>query len=284
MEPIQRKVFSPQDRLEVQDAVIEAVTKDPERFLALYVKDARSFEGRFISADLFKDCFEQYSASRESRNRYNAPVHNAAAVLASEQYRRVIADASDKRRDTVVFLTGIPGAGKTSSVLDSGELPETCQAVFEGQLSRPEPSIIKIQQALDAGFKVRIDVVHVKPETALTNTLRRFDGYGRGASINVMAEIQGNLPAGLAEVHRRFGDRVGLHILDHRDLSQPKIYEKWDNLDILKSEGNHEQIRQRLDVDLERRRAEISDAAWRQAKGLAPEGTVHSRPVGERHE
>ena len=80
MEPIQRKTFSPQDRQDVEDAVIEAVEKNPKMFLSLYAKDARSFGGRYISADLFKEFFEQYNVSKESRNRYNAPVHNAAAV------------------------------------------------------------------------------------------------------------------------------------------------------------------------------------------------------------
>ena len=88
----------------------------------MYVADPRSFGGRYIAADLFKETFAAYAESRESRNRYNAPVHNSAAVLSAEQFRRVLRQADDPARDTVVLLTGIPGAGKTSSVLAGGGL------------------------------------------------------------------------------------------------------------------------------------------------------------------
>lgn len=90
----------------MESAVIRAVEHDPEPFLRAYAADARSFGGRYVSADLFKEQFYLFNASNESRNRYNAPVHNAAAVLASEQLRRVLIDRSDPRRDTFVFLTG----------------------------------------------------------------------------------------------------------------------------------------------------------------------------------
>jgi dephospho-CoA kinase len=283
LEPIKRVGFSPQDRQDVENMVIETVECDPEPFFRAYISDGRSFDGRYISADLFKELFPPFQASNESRNRYNAPVHNAAAVLAAEQFRRVVADRSDQRRDTVVFLTGIPGAGKTTAVLEAGEFPDSYQAVFEGQISRPAPTISKIQQVLNAGLKAQITVVHALSENAFANTLKRFKGYGRGASINVMADIQGNLPDGLLEVHRHFGDRVALHVIDKRDPVYPKWLIGWDNLSILRSEGNHEQIKQRLDAILEQQRPNLSDAAWRQAKGLAPAELVHERTMGAGH-
>ena len=200
MEPIKRQTFEQPDRQAVQDAVIEAVQTNPEQFLRTYVADERSYGGRYISADLFKEKFAQFDESKETRNRYNTPVHNAAAVLASEQYRRAVADNSEPQRDTVVFLTGVPGAGKTTSVLRDRQFPDDYRAIFEGQLSRPAPTIAKIQQALDAGLKPQIMAVHALPEKALENTLQRFNEYGRGAGISVMAEIQGGLPDGLLEV------------------------------------------------------------------------------------
>ena len=100
LEPIKRVGFSPQDRQDVENMVIEAVERDPEPFILAYTLDSRSFDGRYVSADLFKEQFAPFRASSDSRNRYNAPVHNAAAVLAAEQFRRVVADHSDQRRDT----------------------------------------------------------------------------------------------------------------------------------------------------------------------------------------
>lgn len=264
--------------------MIEAVERDPERFLRAYVADERSYGGRFISADLFKEQFAQFAHSKESRNRYNTPVHNAAAVLAAEQYRRVVADGSEPWRDKVIFLTGIPGAGKTTSVLRDRQFPDDCRAVFEGQLSRPAPGIAKIRQAVDAGWKPQILAVHALPENALENTLIRFDEYGRGASINVMAEIQGGLPDGLQKVRERFGDAVALYIVDYRDRAHPKMFEGWDNLDVLRSEGNHEYIKQRLATALEQQRTRISESAWRQAKSLAPLEHVYDRTMDAEHD
>ena len=281
--PIQRRTFEQADRQAVQDAVIEAVERDPEPFLRAYVADERSYGGRYISADLFKEQFAQFAQSKETRNRYNTPVHNAAAVLAAEQFRRKVADHSEPQRDKVIFLTGIPGAGKTSSVLQGRRFPDDYRVIFEGQLSRPASSIPKIQQALDAGLKPRIIAVHVLPENALQNTLQRFHEHGRGASINVMAEIQGNLPDGLLEIHERFGEQVALSVADYRNRALPRVFEGWENLNTLRSEGNHEYIKQRLETALEQQRVRISEPAWRQARGLAPDDHVHGANVDAGH-
>lgn len=109
LETITRRSFSQPDRAEVQERVAQQVERDPQRFLALYAADPRSFGGRYVNSDLMKETFAEYRESPEARNRYNAVVHNAAAVLAAEQYRRAIANNSDPSRDTAVFLTGIPG-------------------------------------------------------------------------------------------------------------------------------------------------------------------------------
>ena len=83
----------------------------------------QSFAGRYVCSDLFKETFPEFAASNEARGRYNNPLHNSAAVLASEQFRRMVQDPADPGRNTVIFLTGVPGAGKTTAVLDNEELP-----------------------------------------------------------------------------------------------------------------------------------------------------------------
>ena len=200
----------------------------------------------------------------------NAPSHNAAAVLASEQFRRILAEPAEPGRDRVVLLTGIPGAGKTSSVLENGVLPRHTHAVYEGQLATPDVAIAKVKQVLDAGLTPVIMVAHTTPERALENTLTRFSEIGRGASIGVMATIQGGLPAGLSAVRERYGDAVELRVMDRRNFADPKVLSGWDNLPILESEGNHERIKQRLTQHLEQQRGHLSESAYRQAAGLAP--------------
>ncbi|HEX7883612.1 MAG TPA: hypothetical protein VF499_12845, partial [Afipia sp.] len=158
LEPIRSLNVAEPDRADVQRRVIDAVQADPERFLTAYVAHKDSFGGRYVCADLMKDVIPEFAASKEARGRYNAVVHNAAAVLAAEQYRRVIADDSDPNRNLALFVTGMPGAGKTSTVqataMAAGGLSEDVRVIFEGQLVNAESSVEKVGQALDAGCRV----------------------------------------------------------------------------------------------------------------------------------
>ncbi len=251
MEDIKLREFKEADRQQVQLDVVQAVQLNPRLFQEKYLADHRAFEGRYVCADLYKEVFPQYAASNDTRMRYNAVVHNAAAVLSSQLFRDNLAEGVRGAANTVVFLTGIPGAGKTSHVAPYGSLPQEAAMIFEGQLSNPPSGLEKIQGAIQSGFKVEIVVVHALPENALNNTFKRFTEMGRGASVNVMSEIQGKLPHGLQAIRGAFGDAVGLRVVDVRDRSrEPTVHRGWSSLDIIKSEGNHEDIKQRLVKEL----------------------------------
>jgi len=260
--------------MRVQDEAIASAQTNTEQHIAAYKADPRSFGGRYVAADLFKETFvDTFASSKEARNVYNTPVHNAAAVLSSEQFRRVLEQSDDPARDTVIFLTGVPGAGKTSSILTTGALAPNVRAVFEGQLVKPETTIPKIQQVLDAGLQLVIIAVHTTPENALRNTLQRFGEEGRGASIGTMAMIQGGTPDGLRVVQQHFGEAVHLTVVDARDRANPRQVHGWDNgIQILHSEGNREDIATRLANELERLNVGggLTEAAYRQAAGKAP--------------
>jgi hypothetical protein len=288
MNEIQRKSFPQADRQQVQDEAIAAVMADPEPFIDAYKLDARSFGGRYVAADLFKETFPAFSASKEARNRYNTPIHNTAAVLSAELFSRNLAAPAEPGRDSVYFLTGSPGAGKTSMVLTQNVMPDNAHMIFEGQLSNYETSRAKIQEVLNAGFKPHIVAVHANPLNAMRNTLQRFDEEGRGASIEAIAGIQGNLPASLERLATHFGDRVTLEVIDVRDRNQPVQLAGFQHIDVLKSEGNHEQIKERLQhyIDDLRAAGRLSDDAYRQAAGLAPADRLDLGPqsVGGHHE
>lgn len=271
MENIIRRRFDEPDRSAVQDAAIESALQKTETHIADYVADPRSFAGRYVGADLFKETFGAFSQSKDARNRYNAPVHNSATVLAAEQLHRVL-ETPGIRRSVVVLLTGIPGAGKTSSVLAAGAFPPGHLAIYEGQLARSETALQKVAQVLDSGHRPVIMVAHATPESALQNTLKRFSEEGRGAGLGVMADIQGGLPRSLQTVQARYGGLVELRIADYRDRMNPRRLQGWDNLHVLESEGNRERIEQRLRAELARQHdaGNLSVAGFRQALGVPP--------------
>jgi hypothetical protein len=179
MKKISLNKYSQPDRQEIQERLAASVERDPEPYLEKYVSDSRSFEGRYVCSDLMKETFPEFAASNEARARYNAPVHNSAAVLADEQYFRLVADKSRPERDQAIFITGVPGAGKTTAVMSSGEPAQDVRFVYEGQLSNPATSMPKIQEAIEAGLIPTIVAVNLPPEIALQNTTNRFETEGR---------------------------------------------------------------------------------------------------------
>ena len=274
LESIGRRPYEERDRAEVQERIARAIEANPGPFFARYLAHPQSFGGRYVCSDLVKETFPEFSASPEARGRYNNPVHNSAAVLASEQFRRMVADLEAPReQDTVIFLTGVPGAGKTTAILSNDQLDPNVRVVYEGQLARPATVLPKIQQVLDAGMKPVIIAVHTPAEVALENTLRRFTREGRGASVEAMASIQGELPRGLWAIHEQFGEKVELQLFDRRGGMDTVVeWEGWEHLSQLESEGSYEQLKLRLYALLDRHEAEgvFSADAIAQARGLAP--------------
>lgn len=272
---INRLEFAHGDRQTVQAQAMKAVETDSPRLMDRYRELPEAHGGRYVCADLGKELFAEYNQSREARNRYNAPVHNSAAVLAAQLFEQAVLDHSHPERSRAVFLTGSPGSGKTTTVIRQGELDPNIAVVYEGQMFRAEQSYPKLDAALAQGLKPEIIAVQPRPETALENTFNRFDHVGRGASINVMAQIQGELAEGLRQIHAKYGDRVDLRVVDARQVAQDgqaTEYKGWQHLQLLQSEGSRDAIKDRLAAELERHRAAgtITDACYRQAAGQAP--------------
>lgn len=277
LEPIRLLTVTDPDRADVQRRVVDAVQADPERFLTAYAAHKDSFGGRYVCADLMKDVIPEYAASKEARGRYNAVVHNAAAVLAAEQYRRVVEDDSDPNRNRVLFVTGMPGAGKTSTVQATameagGRIGDDVRAIFEGQLVNAESSIEKVKQALDAGCVVSIAAVLPRAEQALEFSFKRFEEYGRGAGVGVMTQIQEGTPRGLSVLLERFGDKVAIGVYDVRDRDNPARHEGLAGIKVWNEELSHGSVRDRLNAEFERRRATglVSADCGRQFQGQPP--------------
>ncbi len=280
LEEIVRRQFAEPDRALVQDQVIAMVQADLEGLLEAYAGLPGSFGGRYVNSDMAKELFRAYAESRETRGRYDAAVHNAAAVLAAEQFRRQIVDLSDPDRIGALFLTGMPGAGKSTALmtgyrsLGSEQFAPGQRVVFEGQLSTPATSIEKVGQALEAGLRVAIVAVLPKAEEALANTFQRFQEFGRGATMYAMADIHEGLPASLRALQKEFGDRLNLNVLDVRVRSITENIPGEGGILAFEKELQNGSVRTRLADEAERLRESgaIDVDCYNQFLGIAPHG------------
>lgn len=281
LEEIRETFPTEPDRAEVEKRVIAATRANPAKLLREYRSFPDSANGRYVSADLMKEVFSDYAASRERRGRYNNIVHNSAAVLASAQFREAIQDRSDRKQIDALFITGIPGAGKTSAILTAG-VPDIARIVYEGQLI-DQSGQAKIAAAVEAGLKVKIVAVLPHIETALENTKKRFDNIGRGAAISTMAKIQEKTPDALTAIHERFGKQVVIEIADARDRANRRSLNYQNGVRLWKQENDRGSATERLNahLDLMRRQGRSSPEFEQQARGQAAELGRNHRPGNE---
>ena len=279
MRDIQRRDFEDADRLRAQDLAIQLVTQDMPRLLAEYEADPRSKDGRYVCSDLFKERFPFYAASAANRARLNAPVHNAAAVLAAEQFERVA--ERPQQSGLALVVTGSPGAGKTSFITQ--QPVGNFDLLYEGQINNRADIHRKLDRLLAVGLKPAVLVVHNTPERSLRQVLQRFAAVGRGASLELMASIQSGIPTALRGIREAYGDRIGVVVRDFSDAGRVVAYRSDEAVRFLETFGAKDVLLNRLRTELERLRGagELSPGALEQASGMVPRPS--SGPAGPGH-
>lgn len=286
METIVPLSFSVAEMQVAQALAIERATLHSDEVLRDYCARPDTYGGRYVCADTMKELLPGYAQSPVSRNALHDAVHNSASVLAAEQFRRLVERGPTSESNVAVFVTGVPGAGKTTAV--RSVIAMNAAVVFEGQLRHPQAAFDKIDLAQKAGFEVHIMAVHVSPEVALDRTNARFlsPHDGRGAPMAYMAEIQGNLPQRLEQIRKNFGGSVHLAVLD-TNPSHEQLIEGWKTgIAHLEKAGQRDEISQRLHsaLDAGYREGRYSSEFYRQAAGYSPTAELGAarRSTGDR--
>ncbi|MDA3049985.1 hypothetical protein OFO03_03405 [Campylobacter sp. JMF_02 ED1] len=246
----------------IQTDAINLASNFTAYILENYAKFADSAHGRYICSDTFKELFMAW-VRKNDRALVNDALHNTSAVLGATQFDEILKSREESKTEAV-FITGIPGAGKSASVKNFMSNPDI-KLIFEGQLANPAPSIAKIEKCLQNGLNVTICVLHIAPERALKNTFARFEAYGRGSSIAVMSSIQGNLGTGLAHIAERFADKINIIAID-RDRGN-EVVQGFAQVQNLINIGSKDEIftrlRAKLNSDFEN--GKISEECFNQA-------------------
>lgn len=280
--------FDDPERAEVEARVIQRVEANPEKLFELYRQLPESLNGRYVNSDLFKEIFPEYAASPAHRTVFNVPVHNSAAVLANELFHKMVAETDHQNRNSILFITGIPGAGKSTAIQKNAIDLNKYKAIYEGQLSTYEQAKEKISWCLKHNCDADVFAFHRDPEGALQNTFLRFMTLGRGASIFAMSTIQGNLGNSIEKLYNEFSKSVTFCTIDLRSDNLDPICGK-SGIAILKSEGDVHAIRERLECELEkwRKSGRITESCYREAAGRSPFSLatlqkIHEQSSGDR--
>ncbi|MBO6195047.1 MAG: zeta toxin family protein [Bacilli bacterium] len=227
-----------------QDYFIKLASEHTDECIEKYKNLEQSFGGRYVCSDLFKEIFPLYNSDRNSRNLFISAVHNSSACLANEQFQRL---AKDESISDCVFLTGIPGAGKSffiESLRESGELKEN-MVIYEGDINSLDTIRQKINVMQENGKKVHIIVVNPTIELAYKNACKRLEIVGRGASKKTIARIASGIPGALQTLNIEFKD-LDIGIYDKKTNTDIKSYVGIENLDLL-DHGSFNEILDELD-------------------------------------
>ncbi len=234
-----------------------------------YQRHPSSCNGRYICSDLFKETYPLYSESNASREKYNIVIHNSAAVLANEMFGIDVKDPSIKR---CIFLTGIPGGGKsffTQSLYTYDIIGEDTM-VYEGSIISPSVHE-KIQSAMQMGKEIYIIIVNPSLELAERNVISRLSEIGRDATCDVMAKIASEIPRAIAQIHEAYPD-ISLAIINKTSNTDLDCKIGFDDLDCL-YRGSFNEILARLQALRAQYLAEAST--------LSPGEVAEDMPKGE---
>lgn len=203
------KVTLSQELLDAENFFINEVENNTNYYLKKYNNLPSSCNGSYISSDLFKETFDIYTKNIESRKKYNQVIHNSCAVLAETQYNKVI---KEKKYNKVIFLTGIPGSGKSylfQSLTLINAIDENT-IIYEGDITNKEFKD-KINLAKNNNKELYMIVVNPTIELAFENVVNRLCEIGRGASAWTMARIMSNIPKTLKELKQNYDITISIY-------------------------------------------------------------------------
>ena len=152
--------------------------------------------------------------------------------------------AKDKSIDKCIFLSGVPGAGKSyliQSIALSGELDDKTM-VYEGDITT-DTIYEKIDKCVENGKEIFFLIVNPTLELAQRNAIARHFEIGRGASSETMARIMSRIPAALNNIMSKYDIELGI-FNKHTNYDTDYMVGK-ENLPVL-DHGTYDEILKKL--------------------------------------
>lgn len=227
---------------QIQEFFIQEAENKTSVYLKRYINHNLSLKGKYICSDLFKETFDIYTESLENRKKYSRIIHNSAAVLANEMFH---IKAEDSKIKKCIFLTGVPGAGKSffiQSLAFAGAIDDETM-IYEGDITTPT-IIEKIKTIKNSGKKISIIIINPTLQLAQQNVINRKLEIGRGASCETMARIISKLPSSLVEIYKNFSE-IDLAIFNKTTNYEITYTLGWEYLNTI-NHGSYEEVLHKL--------------------------------------
>lgn len=158
--------------------------------------------------------------------------HEAASSFVKYLYDKKLAANKGQGNNTVMFLSGGTGAGKTSSLRSTtGEGIKDYPIVYDTNLDSVKSATSKIQKALDNGYKVNIVYAQRDPVTAFEKgVIPRTRKEGRTVPLDQHMKTHMNALPTLEKLKEKFGDQIEVHYIDNTGERGTSHFSTLENL------------------------------------------------------
>lgn len=161
--------YAPSDSLSAEHSKIE---KSFGKYLNSKYKEAKAkYTDKFgivLNTDNARELSEDYNKNKAE---LSAAVHEPASAFIKKLYQEMLADKVPKGKSNIVYFTGGgTGAGKSTSLMGAEKkYYDKSNVVYDTNMNGLESAVKKIDQALSAGRKVRVNYTFRDPVDAFKN-------------------------------------------------------------------------------------------------------------------
>lgn len=241
--------LSPEHESVQRDVIAHTKTNFP-KLVDDYI--ARNSEhGRVnIVSDAAKDLLPHYQTI-EQRQANSEIAHPSSAAIAEGVWRKALAQPVNPERPEVLFLTGIQGAGKSSSF--TGIDVRNVGILYERSLANQQTAERFINEAIASGRRPVIAVVYTDdPAVALERAVGRAKQIGRTVNIRSMSEIYAGVAKTVPALKQKYGDALAVRVINN---SGPvPVAESLDSLERISNNWSEAKTYDRLSTELTRLR------------------------------
>ena len=169
--------------------------------------------GRILDTDLARTLSTTWNKDNASRARLTSAVHNPASAFINALYEELLKQETAAEQDTVLFMAGGGGSGKTTAMKRLAALLDRVYLTYNTTLSRLEPAQEKIEAALAANKNVLIVFVYRPFEAAVGGVIDRAMDQGRAVPLNVLAADHVGAPQTTLQLAERYANNPKVRVI-----------------------------------------------------------------------